>query len=116
MEHTNKDLKFKLSEIERNEREYSRLIEQRRNEIINKIGIGCFQELYAYFKEKYSVRAIQSGVEINDEEQELVQQFINEKLEDPDSEAIYGICKLLALENEVFNCKDAAAELKFRML
>ena len=58
MEHTNKDLKFKLSEIERNEREYSRLIEQRRNEIINKIGIGCFQELYAYFKEKYSVRAI----------------------------------------------------------
>ena len=58
MEHTNKDLKFKLSEIERNEREYSRLIEQRRNEIINKIGIGCFQELYAYFKEKYSVRVI----------------------------------------------------------
>lgn len=55
MEHTNKTIKFKLKEIERNEKEYQRIADQRRNELINKIGIHCFQELYEYFKEKYSV-------------------------------------------------------------
>lgn len=53
---------------------------------------------------------------MNEEEQDAVKGFIIEKLKDPDSEAIYGMCRLLALENELFSCKDAAAELKFRML
>ena len=53
---------------------------------------------------------------MNEDEQEAVRQFIVDKLKDPDSEAIYGMCRLLTLENELFSCKDAAAELKFRML
>ena len=56
LEHTNQDLKFKLQEIERSEREYERIIDQRRNELVNKIGVSCFQELYGYFKDKFNVR------------------------------------------------------------
>jgi hypothetical protein len=53
---------------------------------------------------------------MNEEEQDAVQNFVKETLGDPDSDAIYSICKLLNLENELIECKDAAAELKFRML
>ena len=56
LEHTNQTLKFKLQEIERSEKEFERIIEQRRNEIINKIGASCYEELYGYFKEKFIVR------------------------------------------------------------
>jgi hypothetical protein len=53
---------------------------------------------------------------MNEDEQEAVQRFIIDKLGDPNSEAIYGMCRLLNLENELLNCKDAAADIKFRML
>jgi hypothetical protein len=53
---------------------------------------------------------------MNEEEQENVQKFIVQKLNDPNSEAIYGMCRLLTLENELMNCMDAAAEIKFRLI
>ncbi|OMJ78526.1 hypothetical protein SteCoe_21631 [Stentor coeruleus] len=105
------NLRFKLQEIERNEKEYERIIEQRRNELVNTVGVQAYEELYEYFREKYS-----SEKEMNEDEQESVQRFIIDKLGDPNSEAIYGMCRLLNLENELLNCKDAAADIKFRML
>jgi serine/threonine protein kinase len=56
LEHSNAALRFKLQEIERNKAEFERIIEQRRAEIMGMIGNECFQELYAYFRMKYSVR------------------------------------------------------------
>ena len=53
---------------------------------------------------------------MNEDEQDSVKHFIYEKLKDPDSEAIYWMCRLLNLENELLNCKDAAADLKFSMV
>jgi hypothetical protein len=52
------NLRFKLQEIERNEKEYERIIEQRRNELVNTVGTRAYGELYQYFREKYSVNNI----------------------------------------------------------
>jgi hypothetical protein len=55
-------------------------------------------------------------VELGDEEQNGIDDFVRCTLGDPDSEVIYEMLRLINLESELVNYKEAAADLKFSMI
>jgi hypothetical protein len=55
-------------------------------------------------------------LEVREEDQVEIEEFVTEKLGDPNSEIIYEMLRLVHLEDEVDKFREAVADLKFSMI
>ncbi|CAG9325927.1 unnamed protein product [Blepharisma stoltei] len=107
---TRQGMQIKLVEYAKKEEEFEKMINQKKKELIKKVGKSTYEEIYQYFKAKANEKS-----ELTTQEEAAIEEFVSLKISSENIEVIYTMYKILHLEDELARFREESSQLQKKL-